>query len=59
MHTVFRGDEPLGMVTSASYGHRMQKAIGLAYFRRKVSSEDELGVEILGRKSIARIIRPL
>jgi len=59
MHTVFRGDEPLGMVTSASYGHRLQKAIGLAYFRRKVSSEDELGVEILGRKSIARIIHPL
>ena len=55
MHTVFRSDEAIGMVTSGSFGHRLQKAIGLAYFRDKVSSDDELHVEILGRKTSARI----
>ena len=50
--------QAVGMVTSGSYGHRMHKAIGLAYFRRKVSSEDEPGIEILGRKSTVAITRP-
>jgi dimethylglycine dehydrogenase len=59
MHTIFRGDEAIGMVTSGSYGHRLQKPIGLAYFRAPVKSVDQLGVEILGRKSRARITTPL
>jgi dimethylglycine dehydrogenase len=59
LHTVFRSGMPVGMVTSGSYGHRLQKAIGLAYFRETVTAQDELYVEILGRKSAARITAPL
>jgi dimethylglycine dehydrogenase len=59
MHSVFRGDEAVGMVTSGAYGHRLQKAIGLAYFRSPVSGEDDLAVEILGRRVKARICKPL
>jgi dimethylglycine dehydrogenase len=55
LHTVFRGNEAIGMVTSGSFGHRLQKAIGLAYFRNQVAPADELHVEILGRKAAARI----
>lgn len=59
LHSVYRGDEAIGMVTSGAYGYRLQKAIGLVYFRQPVSGDDELSVEILGRKSTARIIEPL
>ncbi len=59
LHTVFRGHTAVGMVTSGSYGHRLHKAIGLAYFRRPVTRADELSVEILGRPVNARITRPL
>ena len=59
MHTIFRGDEAIGMVTSGSYGHRLQKAIGLAYFHTPISSDDELSVEILGRKSRASVTTAL
>ncbi len=55
LHPVFRGDEVVGMVTSGGFGYRLQKAIGLVYFRKQVVPEDELYVEILGRKSSARI----
>ena len=64
LHTVYRADEAIGMVTSGAYGYRLQKAIGLVYFRQPVSGDgepgdDELSVDILGRKSRARIIKPL
>ena len=59
MHTVFRDGQPVGMVTSGAYGHRMNRAIGLAYFRTPVSGDDELSVEILGRRCNALIRRPL
>lgn len=59
LHSVFRDDEPIGMVTSGAYGHRIQQAIGLAYFRVPVSRDEELIVEILGRHSKARIRTPL
>jgi dimethylglycine dehydrogenase len=55
LHTVFRGKDAIGIVTSGSFGHRLQKAIGLAYFRNEVAPTDELTVEILGRKTAARI----
>ena len=58
-HPVFRGDEAVGMVTSGAFGHRLQKAIGLAYFRVPISRQDELEVEILGRRFGARITTPL
>jgi len=59
MHTVFRGDEAVGLVTSGSYGYRLQKAIGLAYFRTPITRADELKVEILGRRVSAFITEPL
>ena len=46
------------MVTSGGFGHRLQKAIGLAYFRQPIESSDALEVEILGRKIGARITAP-
>jgi dimethylglycine dehydrogenase len=59
MHAVFRDEQPVAMVTSGAYGHRLQKAIGLAYFRVPVNHDDKLTVEILGRHSRARIRSPL
>jgi dimethylglycine dehydrogenase len=59
LHTVFRGDDAIGMVTSGAYGHRVQKALGLVYFRTPVVDGDELQVEILGRKTRARVTAAL
>jgi len=56
---VFRQGQAVGMVTSGSYGHRLQKAIALAYFRTPIANDDELEVEILGRRVPARITSPL
>jgi len=36
MHTILRDSEPVGMVTSAAFGHRLNRAVGLAYFRQPV-----------------------
>jgi dimethylglycine dehydrogenase len=58
-HTVFRDGQPIGTVTSASFGHRLGKAIGLAYFRLPISAGDELEAEILGRRVAVRITKPL
>ena len=59
MHTVSRQGRAVGMVTSGSYGHRLQKALALAYFRVPITDDDELEVEILGRPVGARITSPL
>jgi dimethylglycine dehydrogenase len=58
MHSIFRDEKTVGMVTSAAFGHRMQKAIGLAYFRDAVSVDDVLYGEILGRKTRVNLIHP-
>jgi dimethylglycine dehydrogenase len=58
-HVIFRQQQAVGMVTSGSYGFRLNKAIGLAYFRSAVAIDDDLEVEILGRRSAARIITAL
>ena len=54
-HTVFRGDEVVGMVTSAAYGHRIGKPVALAYFSKPICQSDELTVLILGRQVSARL----
>jgi dimethylglycine dehydrogenase len=59
LHTVFRQGRAIGMVTSGSYGHRLQKAIALAYFREPIADDCELELEILGRRVQARITAPL
>jgi dimethylglycine dehydrogenase len=55
LHSVFRGEQAIGMVTSGAWGHRLQKAVALAYFRKPVDLRDELEVGILGRRARARI----
>lgn len=59
MHPLYRGDLAVGMVTSASYGHRLQKAVGLAYLQTPLHAAASLEVEILGRRTGARVIAPL
>jgi dimethylglycine dehydrogenase len=48
-HTVFQGNEAVGLVTSGAYGHRLQRSVGLAYFRQPVDFGDELKASISGR----------
>ena len=49
--TVFHGDERVGLVTSAAYGHRLGQAIALAYVRSDLASEGQtLEIEILGER---------
>lgn len=55
-HTVLDGDEPIGMVTSGSYGHGVNKVLALAYFREPPNSGRDLSVLILGQKVPARIL---
>ncbi len=59
LHSVFRDDEAVGIVTSGAYGFRLQKSIALAYFRQPVSAGDDLSAEILGRRPKAKVIQPL
>ncbi len=58
LHPVLRAGEVVGIVTSGTFGHRMQKAVALAYFRHAVGGDDELQVEILGRPVAAWICEP-
>ena len=59
LHTLYSDGQAVGLVTSASYGHRLGKAIGLAYLRQAWSPGEPLEVEILGRRVDARITTPL
>lgn len=56
LHTVFCRDEAVGIVTSGAYGHRLKKALCLAYFNRRIDPDDELRVSILGRLIAAMIV---
>lgn len=48
-HTIFCGEEAVGMVTSGAYGHRLERSVGLAYFKRPVDQSDDLTMSLLGR----------
>ena len=54
LHTVFDGDTPVGIVTSAAVGMRTDKTLALAYFRTQPSSS--LHVEILGERFNATVL---
>jgi len=54
-HAVFSGDQIVGVVTSASYGHRTGKTLALAYLRDP-TARDKLSVQILGEKRRAVIL---
>ena len=54
-HAVFTGDQPVGIVTSGSFGHRTGLALAMAQFREPVTGSD-LNVEILGKRYRARVL---
>ena len=54
-HTIWRGERPVGIVTSGAYGHRTGKALALGYLRDP-SARDGLTMEILGRRRGAKIL---
>ncbi len=54
-HTLWRGDHPVGIVTSGAYGHRTGRVLGLAYLRDP-QARDDLTVSILGQHCPARIL---
>ena len=55
-HTVYDDAEPIGMVTSGSYGHSVNKVLALAYFREALIHGQNLKVLILGDEIPARIL---
>ena len=60
-HTVWKGGQPIGIVTSAAPGHRTGTVLGLAYLRpgaetRGHTGEGSLEVSILGRRCAARML---
>ena len=54
-HTVWRGETPVGVVTSGAYGHRTGKTLALAYLR-DANARDDLVVSILGVARAAKIL---
>ncbi|MEM8730120.1 MAG: aminomethyltransferase family protein, partial [Pseudomonadota bacterium] len=54
-HTLWRADQPVGIVTSGAYGHRTDKVLALAYLRDTAARTD-LSVSILGQHRAARIL---
>ena len=61
-HTVWKGGQPVGIVTSGAPGHRTGTVLALAYLRPKAAQADPPGtnggleVSILGRRSRARVL---
>ena len=55
-HTVMAGEQPVGMVTSGAFGHRVGKALALAYLRPEAGVAEEFDVLILGERVPARIL---
>ena len=60
-HTVWKGGQPIGIVTSAAPGYRTGTVLGLAYLRpgagtRGYASESSQEVSILGRRCAARML---
>ncbi len=54
-HTVHHDGAPVGIVTSAAWGHRTGQALALAYLRTR-GLRDGLTVEILGRSYDAHVL---
>ena len=54
-HPLWRGDRPVGIVTSGAYGHRTGKVLALAYLR-DASVREALTVSILGQHHVANIL---
>ncbi|HVO48833.1 MAG TPA: FAD-dependent oxidoreductase [Steroidobacteraceae bacterium] len=55
---VFKGQTPVGLVTSGGYGYRLERSIALAYVRTEFTTPgEELEVEILGERRRAVVAR--
>jgi dimethylglycine dehydrogenase len=54
-HTLLQGDAPVGIITSAAFGHRTGKALALAYLRPEASGEKFTAL-ILGERVAARTL---
>ena len=58
-HTVWRGEQACGIVTSGAPGHRTGAALALAWLRPEAGGDGEDGaleVSILGRRCAARVL---
>ena len=56
-HTVLQSGRPVGMVTSGAYGHRVSRALALAYFTANADiSAGGLSVLILGEDVPAEVL---
>lgn len=54
-HTLWQGNQPVGIVTSGGFGHRTGKVLALAYLRDATAREG-LAVSILGEERAATIL---
>jgi dimethylglycine dehydrogenase len=55
-HTVFDGERPAGIVTSAAHGFRTGRTLALAYLRPGENAQ-RLAVSVLGQGLRARILQ--
>ncbi len=56
-HTVLQGGRPVGMVTSGGYGHRVGRALALAYFTEAADlAAGDLSVLVLGETVKAEVL---
>ncbi len=56
-HVLLLDEEPVGMVTSAAYGHRVGRSLALAYLRPEAAGAEHFEVSVLGRRCPARVLR--
>ena len=55
---VRRGDRVVGEVTSGTFSPTLRQGIGLALLERGTSEGDEVTVDVRGRTSVMRVVRP-
>ena len=56
--SVLQGDRVIGEVTSGTFSPTLRKGIGLALLERGVSEGDEVTVDVRGRVSTMKVVRP-
>ena len=56
--SVLKGDRVIGEVTSGTFSPTLRKGIGLALLERGTAEGDEVTVDVRGRTSMMRVVRP-
>ena len=56
--SVLRDGTPVGEVTSGTFSPTRRVGIGLALLDRSVAEDDEVSVDVRGRTSTMRVVRP-